>query len=87
MRNLMTAKYYVIGGVCFLPSGERGLWVRTDRCVAFVKCPQCSTPAGVRCKGTRGPTVRTHYARRRLYTATKKQVDLKRRRTILVEAD
>lgn len=83
----MATKHYVVGSVCFLPSGAHGLWVRTDRCVAFVKCPDCKVPAGVMCKGSRGPTVRTHYARRRLYTATKKQVDTERGRVVIMEMD
>lgn len=82
---MATEKQYVVGSFCFLPSKERGLWVRTDRCVAFVKCPECKAAAGVMCEGKRSPTVRTHYARRRFYTATKRHVDSERRRVVIME--
>jgi hypothetical protein len=68
------------------PSGAKGHWVRTDRCVAFVKCPACGAPAGTMCIGTREPfTVSTHHYRRQEYSRRKKQLEPKRSYTVVME--
>jgi hypothetical protein len=67
---MKTVKTYVVGQFCFLqhPSGERGHWARTDRCVAFVECPACGARPGEMCVGRSGVrTSNTHAYRRDKY--------------------
>jgi len=50
----------------------RGLWIRTDACVAFVSCSHCQSPAGIPCRShaEKGPRMwvgSTHCARREVY--------------------
>lgn len=65
----------------FLPHPtERGLWIRTDVCVAMRACPICHVPKGVLCKGdpeNEIGTVNPHYARRTVKRSLKAPLMLK----------
>jgi len=62
---------FVSGSYCFMPHpcGMKTHWMRTDRCVAFVKCDFCGAKRGEFCEGVSGPTASTHTARRQEYRA------------------
>lgn len=70
---------YVCGDACFIRSSQQGMWHKTDRCVAFVACPQCGAGVGELCfskqilNGVRPPLTtprsrQTHYTRRNLFS-------------------
>jgi hypothetical protein len=55
-----------VGFHIFVPfPGMKGHYLRTDKCVALVECPQCHSPVGVPCTGSyRNYTTSTHWMRR-----------------------
>ena len=57
------------------PCGMKTHWMRTDRCVAFVKCDFCGAKRGEFCEGVSGPTASTHTARRQEYRRRKAELD------------
>lgn len=65
MSRLSQKHFYVIGPVLFLQHPQlRGAWIRTDRCVILVPCPQCNAARGELCVGSQGAMATTHYKRR-----------------------
>lgn len=54
-----------VGGFIFVAvPDERGRYIRTDRSVALVACPQCRSIRGEPCKRSQGYSVDTHTLRR-----------------------
>ena len=69
----MKQQVYVCGDACFIRSDQKGLWHKTDRCVAFVSCPSCRAYIGELCGHPTGKQGRqTHHQRRHLYTSIQK---------------
>lgn len=48
------------------------LWIRTDSCVASVKCPMCGSDVGVPCKNKGGFRSATHFKRRYLVSSRRR---------------
>lgn len=65
MRPPRRALVYVFGAHCFVRHpASRGMWMRTDVCVAKVACPVCHQQVGVPCVFASGYCQGTHYMRR-----------------------
>ena len=65
---------FVCGPYCFVPANPPPLWVRADRCVAFVGCSFCGAGVGYLCSGRDGgERGSTHTKRRQLYTTLLKE--------------
>jgi hypothetical protein len=62
-------KVYVVRtspAYAFVPHPQfRGLYIRTDQCVAYAACPLCGAAIGVPCSGSYGYHVATHVVRHR----------------------
>lgn len=62
------ADAYIVGGFAFVRvPHERGRWLRTHPCVAWVRCAFCSSEPGVPCISRRGYGADTHVHRREDY--------------------
>ena len=86
---MKTDKVFVVDDYCFIPhpGGERGHWMRTDRCVAFVHCPVCKAKRGHACIGHDGGMAGVHSARKDYYKKTRDEClnSMKRKAYVIIE--